>query len=109
MPDWLGKTIGKVRIDKYLAHGGMAEVYLGTHLTLDRPVAVKVLHGYIEENNDLLMRFQREAKVVAGLRHPNIVQIYDFDAIDGHPYIVMESVSYTHLRAHETPEHLVCR
>ena len=53
MPDWLGKTIGKVRIDKYLAHAGMAEVYLGTHLTLDRPVAVKVLHGYIEENNDL--------------------------------------------------------
>lgn len=90
MPDWLGKTIGKVRIDKYLAHGGMAEVYLGTHLTLERPVAVKVLHGYIEENPDLLARFHREAKVVAGLRHPNIVQIYDFDALDGHPYIVME-------------------
>lgn len=90
MPDWLGKTIGKVRIDKYLAHGGMAEVYLGTHLTLDRPVAVKVLHSYIEENQDLLARFHREARVVAGLRHPNIVQIYDFDAVDGHPYIVME-------------------
>lgn len=90
MPEWLGKTIGKVRIDKYLAHGGMAEVYLGTHLTLDRLVAVKVLHGYIEENADLMARFQREAKVVAGLRHPNIVQVYDFDALDGHPYIVME-------------------
>lgn len=73
-----------------MAHGGMAEVYLGTHLTLERPVAVKVLHGYIEENPDLLMRFQREARVVAGLRHPNIVQVYDFDAVDGHPYIVME-------------------
>lgn len=90
MPDWLGKTIGKVRIDKYLARGGMAEVYLGMHLTLDRPVAVKVLHSYIEEEPDLIARFQREAKVVAGLRHPNIVQIYDFDAVDGHPYIVME-------------------
>lgn len=90
MPEWLGKTIGKVRIDKYLAHGGMAEVYLGTHLTLERPVAVKVLHAYIEENPDLMARFQREAKVVAGLRHPNIVQVYDFDALDGHPYIVME-------------------
>lgn len=90
MPDWLGKTIGKVRIDKYLARGGMAEVYLGTHLTLDRPVAIKLLHSYIEEDPDLLVRFQREAKVVAGLRHPNIVQIYDFDAADGHPYIVME-------------------
>ena len=90
MAEWLGRTIGKVRIDKYLARGGMGEVYLGTHLTLDRPVAVKVLHSYIEEDPDLLVRFHREAKVVAGLRHPNIVQIYDFDAIDGHPYIVME-------------------
>lgn len=90
MPDWLGRTIGKVRIDKYLARGGMAEVYLGTHLTLDRQVAVKVLHSYIEEDPDLLARFHREAKVVAGLRHPNIVQVYDFDAVDGHPYIVME-------------------
>jgi serine/threonine protein kinase len=90
MAEWLGRTIGKVRIDKYLARGGMGEVYLGTHLTLDRPVAVKVIHSFIEEDPDLLLRFQREAKVVAGLRHLNIVQIYDFDAIDGHPYIVME-------------------
>src|SRR5215203_1132972 len=90
MPEWIGKTIGKVRIDKYLARGGMAEVYLGSHLSLDRQVAVKVLHSYIEEDAGLLARFQREAKVVAGLRHPNIVQIFDFDATEGHPYIVME-------------------
>ncbi len=90
MPEWIGKTIGRVRIEKYLARGGMAEVYLGSHLSLDRPVAVKVLHSYIEEDLDLMARFQREAKVVAGLRHPNIVQIFDFDATEGHPYIVME-------------------
>jgi serine/threonine protein kinase len=90
MADWLGKTVGKVRIDKYLARGGWGEVYLGTHLTLDRPVAIKVLHSFIEQDPDLLKRFQREAKVVAGLRHPNIVQVFDFDTIDGHPYIVME-------------------
>src|SRR5688572_8317698 len=68
----------------------MAEVYLGSHLNLARPVAVKVLHSYIEEDPFLLERFQREARVVAGLRHPNIVQVFDFDTIDGHPYIVME-------------------
>ena len=90
MADWLGQTIGKVRIEKYLAHGGMAEVYLGTHLTLERPVAVKVMHSFVETDPDLLLRFQREAKAVAGLRHPNIVQIFDFDTHDGHPYIVME-------------------
>ena len=90
MPEWIGKTIGKVRIERLLARGGMAEVYLGTHLNLERPVAVKLLHSYIEEEPTLLERFHREAKVVAGLRHPNIVQIFDFDSIDGHPYIVME-------------------
>ena len=90
MAEWLEQTIGKVRIEKYLARGGMAEVYVGTHLTLDRPVAVKVMHSYIESEPDLLSRFQREAKAVAGLRHPNIVQIFDFDTYDGHPYIVME-------------------
>jgi serine/threonine protein kinase len=90
MPEWIGKTIGKVRIEKLLARGGMAEVYLGTHITLARQVAVKVLHSYIEEEPMLLERFQREARVVAALRHPNVVQVFDFDTIDGHPYIVME-------------------
>ena len=90
MTDWIGKVIGRVRIEKLLARGGMAEVYLGTHLTLERPVAIKLLQSHIEEDPDLLERFHREAKVVAGLRHSNIVQIFDFDTIDGHPYIVME-------------------
>jgi len=90
MPEWIGKTIGNVRIDKLLARGGMAEVYLGSHRNLDRLVAIKLLHSYIEEEPLLIERFHREAKVVAGLRHPNIVQIFDFDTIDGHPFIVME-------------------
>jgi serine/threonine-protein kinase len=90
MPEWIGKTVGKVRIEREIAKGGMAEVFLGTHLTLDRPVAVKVMHNYIESDPDLQARFEREAKVVAALRHPNIIQILDFDTADGHPYIVME-------------------
>jgi serine/threonine protein kinase len=89
---WIDTTIGKVRIEKQLARGGMAEVYLGTHITLDRPVAIKVLHSYIESDDEMKARFQREARVVAALRHPNIVQIFDFDTIDGHPYIVMEYI-----------------
>ncbi len=93
MADWIGKTIGKVRIETYLARGGMAEVYLGTHLTLDRHVALKFMHSHIESEPELMTRFQREAKAVAGLRHPNIVQVYDFDTYEGHPYIVMEYVN----------------
>lgn len=90
MPEWTSKTIGNVRIDKELARGGMGEVYVGTHLRLDRLVTVKVMHSYIEGDPELQERFEREAKVVAGLRHPNIVQVFDFDIAEGHPYIVME-------------------
>ncbi len=89
----------------------MAEVYLGRHLTLDRLVAVKVLHSHIESDPDLLARFHREAKVVAGLRHPNIVQVFDFDTHEGHPYIVMEylrgqSLSSYLKHLHETGQKL---
>lgn len=111
MQQWIGTTIGKVKIEKQLAQGGMAEVYLGTHITLDRPVAIKVLHSYIEADEGMKARFQREARVVAALRHPNIVQIYDFDTVDGHPYIVMEylkgpSLAWYLKRLHEQNERM---
>jgi serine/threonine protein kinase len=100
MPQWLDTTIGKVHIEKQIAKGGMAEVYLGRHLTLDRPVAVKVLHSFIETDDEMKARFQREARVVAALRHPNIVQVFDFDTTDGHPYIVMEYIRGPSLAAY---------
>jgi serine/threonine protein kinase len=93
MSVWIGKTLGKIQIEKLLGRGGMAEVYLGMHTTLSRPVAVKILHGYLDEQDDLSERFTREARVAAGLRHPNIVQVYDFDVFDGRPYIVMEYIN----------------
>jgi serine/threonine protein kinase len=100
MSDWVGQTLGKVHIDLLLARGGMAEVYLGTHTTLQRPVAVKVLRNQYQDDPDLLDRFQREARVVAMLRHPNIVQVFDFDTVDGHPYLVMEYVPGVSLSAY---------
>jgi len=90
MADWIGHTISKVEVQKLLGTGGMAEVYLGRHTTLNRPVAVKVLHAYLADDSQLLERFRNEARAVAALRHPNIVQIFDFDVADGSPYIVME-------------------
>jgi tRNA A-37 threonylcarbamoyl transferase component Bud32 len=100
MPEWTGKTIGNVRIDKELGRGGMAEVYVGTHLRLARLVTVKVMHSYIEADPELQARFEREAKVVAALRHTNIVQIFDFDIAEGHPYIVMEYIRGPSLAAY---------
>ncbi|HEY2981471.1 MAG TPA: serine/threonine-protein kinase, partial [Anaerolineales bacterium] len=90
MTGWIGKTLGQVRIEKLLARGGVAEVYLGTHVALQRQVAVKILRMQYQDNPNLLERFEREARAVARLRHPNIVQVYDFNVIDGQPYLVME-------------------
>src|SRR5258706_2080358 len=100
MNDWIGKSLGKVRIDSLLARGGMAEVYLGMHTTLKRDVAVKILRNQYEDDAELLERFEREAQVVAKLRHHNIVQVFDFDSIDERPYIVMEYVSGPSLSQH---------
>jgi serine/threonine protein kinase len=92
MNSWVGQTLGKVHIDALLAKGGMAEVYIGTHTTLQREVAVKVLRNNYDEQPHALERFQREAMVVGKLRHPNIVQVFDFDMVENHPYLVMEYI-----------------
>jgi len=118
MPEWSGKTIGRVRIEKLLALTGFGEVYLGTHLTLERPVTINLLQSQIEEEPALIERFNREVKVVAGLRHPNIVQVFDFDIFDGYPYVVMEYLDtptlYAYLRNLQErkwyiPKHQVAR
>lgn len=90
MDDWIGRTISKVVIESRLGRGGMAEVYLGRHSTLNRPVAIKLLHAHLIEEPELQRRFMAEAQAVASLRHPSIVQVYDYDVIDGRPYMVME-------------------
>lgn len=92
MTEWIGKMLGKVRIDSLLARGGIAEVYLGEHVALQREVAVKILRNQYEDDSQLLERFEREARVVAKLRHSNIVQVFDFDTVEGRPYLVMEYV-----------------
>jgi serine/threonine-protein kinase len=90
MEDWTGRVLSKVRIEKLIGRGGMADVYVGRHMTLNRPMAVKILHPHMTVNADLRRRFRDEAQAVAALRHPNIVQVIDFDVIDDRPYIVME-------------------
>jgi len=93
----IGKEIGKYRITERLGQGGMAEVYAGIHTHLDRKVAVKVLHSYLLEGGDFVARFKREAKSVANLRHPNIVQVYDFDIQEDLIFMVMEYVEGVNL------------
>jgi len=87
-----GKFLGKYEVLERIGRGGMADVYKGRHERLDRIVAIKVLHSYLAEGDDFLARFEREARAVASLRHPNIVQVYDFDLQDDDMYMVMEYI-----------------
>ncbi len=72
----------------------MSEVYKGQQAQLNRMVAIKVLHPFLADDEGFVTRFQREARIVATLRHPNIVQVYDFDYHDelGIYYMVMEYI-----------------
>jgi len=93
MSSWSGKIVGKVRISELIARGGMAEVYLGEHAALNRKVAVKIMRDHVDQDPELRSRFEREAQVVANLHHPNIVQIFDYEIVDGRPCLIMELVS----------------
>jgi hypothetical protein len=95
----IGENIGPYRILEQLGQGGMATVFKAYHAALDRHVALKVLHPAFKEDPNFLGRFQREAKLVAKLEHPNIVPIYDFAEHDGHPYLVMKFIEGETLKA----------
>jgi eukaryotic-like serine/threonine-protein kinase len=85
-------SIGKYRLIEKIGRGAMAEVYKAHHPILDRYVAIKILHSFLSEKTDILNRFQREAKHIASLSHPNIVQVYDFDSFGVLYYMVMELI-----------------
>src|SRR6476646_8691934 len=83
---------GRYRLDAKLGSGGMSSVYLASDETLDRPVAVKVMHREMSEQEDQLQRFRQEARAVAKLSHPNVVSVIDAGEDGGYPYIVFEYV-----------------
>ena len=83
---------GRYRLESKLGSGGMSTVYLATDETLDRPVAIKLLHAEISDQPDQLERFRREARSAARLSHPNLVGVIDAGEDEGRPYIVFEYV-----------------
>ncbi|MGB3715096.1 MAG: protein kinase [Candidatus Promineifilaceae bacterium] len=99
MSDLIGRTLGKYQIVVRVGRGGMARVYKAYQASLDRYVALKVLHGHLAEEDDFIQRFEREATAVARLRHPNIVQVYDYDTEDELYFIVMEFIEGPTLKA----------
>lgn len=95
----IGQYIGQYKILSKIGRGGMAEVYQGLHETLQRHVAIKLVGRHLQSDPAVTERFLREARAVATLRHPNIVQIYDFGRYEGGHYMVMEYVDGTDLRS----------
>jgi serine/threonine protein kinase len=93
MPDLTGSMIGRYRLHEQLGKGGMAVVYKAFDTELERFVAIKIIRkdAFPDDFHDqLLKRFKQEAKSLARLSHPNIVDIYDYGDFQGDPYLVLE-------------------
>src|SRR4051812_1655352 len=84
--------IGKYRILGQIGEGAMGVVYRGLDPVLNRQVAIKVMSDALARDTDLRGRFLREAQSAGSLQHPNVVTVYDFGEVDGHPFIAMELV-----------------
>jgi Tol biopolymer transport system component len=85
-----GTKLGPYEIESPLGAGGMGEVYRAKDTRLDRTVAIKILPTQVSEDSEAKQRFDREARAISSLSHPNICQLYDVGSQDGISYIVME-------------------
>src|SRR5262245_7050692 len=90
--DLIGKQLGEYQLEALLGRGGMARVYRAVDGRLQRHVVVKVIDPASRQNPDYMLRFEREAQIIARLDHPNIVRLYRFDEQDGWLYMAMQYV-----------------
>src|SRR5574340_1833775 len=92
MNELAGQCLGGYELEEQIGRGSMGMVYRGRQLALGREVAIKVLPQSLAKDASYVARFIREAQIIAGLNHPNIVQIYDAGQQGGLLYFVMEYV-----------------
>src|SRR5690242_17185989 len=97
---FVGRTLDeKYSVEERLSAGGMGAVYRARHLSMDRPVAIKVLHQRLLADEGSRIRFQREARAAVRLQHQNAVSVTDFgETADGYVYLVMELLEGPTLR-----------
>lgn len=93
-PGWVGQTLSnRYKIESILGRGGMSSVYRAHDPNLNRKVAVKIIHQHLSENAEFIQRFEQEAALIAQLRHPNIIQVHDFNHDGKTYYMVMEYIA----------------
>src|SRR5271165_4521097 len=91
--------LAKYDVIEEIGHGGMATVYRARDKRLGREVAVKVIHPHLRDSREVVSRFNTEARAVAKLRHPNIVEVFDVsDPDETEQYLVVELLGGTTLR-----------
>ncbi len=88
MSDRIGQQLANYRLISLLGQGGFADVYLGEHVYLNTPAAIKVLQMRLTDDDK--QNFLEEARTIARLKHPSIVRILEYDVIDSIPFLVME-------------------
>lgn len=91
---------GRYRLDDYLASGGMGEVWRATDVSLNRAVAVKLLHDHLTQDPEVVSRFRREARAAARLNHPGIVAVHDTCGEGGRQAIVLQLIDGPTLRTY---------
>lgn len=96
MTDYLGQRFGNYRLIQRLGQGGFADVYLGEHVRLGMKAAIKVLQTHLV--GDDIRLFQQEAQIIAGLKHPHIIRLLDFDVQEGIPFLVLDYAPHGSLR-----------
>ena len=92
MPLKSGTTLGPYEIESPLGEGGMGEVYRARDTRLGRTVAIKILPADLAQSDEARQRFEREAKAISSLNHPNICALYDIGHDQGNDYLVMELI-----------------
>ncbi len=92
-PGWVGQTLGnRYKIEAILGRGGMSSVYRAHDPNLNRKVAVKIIHQHLTDNAEFIQHFEQEAALIGQLRHPNIIQVHDFNHDAQTYYMVMEYI-----------------
>lgn len=99
MSDLINQTIGNYQIEALLGSGGMGQVFRAHHIHLERPAALKLMHDHLAHDPGFQARFRQEARAIAALQHPHIIEVYDFGQQDNRFYLAMECMPGSSLRA----------